>query len=54
MIEYPTNIIIEYTNTTEYRKCIRKLFNMNQKNYENKINEIEKHNDEILDDETRD
>jgi hypothetical protein len=54
MIEYPTNIIIEYTNTSEYRKCIRKLFNMNKENYEDKIRKIENHNDEILDDETRD
>jgi len=54
MIEYPTNIVIEYTNTTEYRKCIRKLFNMDKENYEDKIKKIENHNDEILDDETRD
>lgn len=54
MIKYPTNIIINYKNTNEYRKCIRELFEMNPEIYKHKIKEIENHNNEILDDETRD
>jgi len=54
MIKYPTNIIIIYKNTNEYRESIRKIFIMNKENYEEKIKKIENHNDEILDDETRD
>jgi len=54
MNKYPVDINIYYTNTNEYRSCIRKLFNMNKKIYEENIKNIEKHNDELLDDETRD
>jgi hypothetical protein len=54
MNKYPIDLVINYNNTNEYRVCIRKLFDMNCKNYEEKIKKIETHNNEILDDETRD
>ena len=30
---YPIQLTIEYSNDTEYRHCLRKLFKMNPKNY---------------------
>lgn len=45
---------IHYTNNTEYRKCIRNVFNMKQEIYHHKINDIETKNNELIDDETRD
>lgn len=30
---YPTQLTIEYSNDTEYRHCLRKLFKMNPTNY---------------------
>lgn len=54
MIEYPIDIKIEYSNTTEYRECLRKLFKMNKDGFQEKIEEIENHNQEKMDDITKD
>ena len=53
-MEYPLNIKIEYTNTSEYRECLRNLFKMNKNSFQEKINNIENHNKEKLDDITKD
>jgi len=53
MIQYPVELKIEYTNTSEYRECLRKLFKMN-KDFKEEIKEIENHNQEKLDDITKD
>ena len=40
--KYPTHIDIKYTNTTEYRSCIRTIFQMSTKKYPHDyINKIE-------------
>jgi hypothetical protein len=33
MFSYPTDLIISYANDTEYRKCIRQVFQMNSASY---------------------
>lgn len=43
-----------YSNNTEYRKCIRQVFNMNATVYNQKVQLLETSNNEVLDDETRD
>jgi hypothetical protein len=53
-MEYPLDIKIEYTNTSEYRECLRNLFKMNKNKFQEKINDIENHNKEKLDDITKD
>ena len=53
-MEYPLNIKIEYTNTSEYRECLRNLFKMNKNGFQEKISKIENHNKEKLDDITKD
>lgn len=53
-MRYRVETPVNYTNTVQYRQCIRALFEMDQKVYENRIREIENHNQEIMDDETRD
>ena len=50
---YPLNKL-QYSNNTEYRQCIRSVFNMNAEVYNNNINKLETENNETLDDETRD
>jgi hypothetical protein len=32
-MSYPTNLVVEYTNTAEYRKCLRQLFQMKTENF---------------------
>jgi len=54
MIQYSIDIKVEYTNNYEYRLCLRDLFNMDKKVYEDKIKNIEKHNQENLDDISKD
>ena len=54
MIQYSINNKVEYTNNYEYRLCLRDLFNMDKKIYEDKIKNIEKHNQENLDDISKD
>ena len=49
-MNYPTELVIQYTNTTEYRKCLRVIFNMNPENFTINKNEYE----EPLDDESAD
>lgn len=51
---YRSNTPVKYTNATEYRQCLRDLFEMNQEKYEQQIRELENHNDETLDPETHD
>ena len=53
-MEYPLDIKIEYTNTSKYRECLRNLFKMNKNKFQEKINDIENHNKEKLDDITKD
>ena len=43
-----------YTTNTEYRECLRALFNMNPKICDAKVANTEKHNEELIDDETAD
>jgi len=50
LVETPVN----YANSAEYRRCIRLLFEMDQTVYEKQIDDIEAHNQEVLDAETRD
>ena len=44
--------VIEYTDNNGYRRCLRELFHMNSKNYEDKINSL--NSVEELDEETED
>ena len=53
-MSYRSETPVKYTNTTEYRQCLRALFEMNQELYEQQIRELENHNDETLDPETHD
>ena len=53
-MRYRVETPINYTNTAQYRQCIRALFEMDQTNYERHIEFIENHNQETMDDETRD
>ena len=32
-MSYPIDLVLNYTNTTEYRKCLRELFNMKPENF---------------------
>ena len=53
-MSYRSETPVKYTNTTEYRQCLRALFEMDQEKYERQIRELEDHNDETLDPETND
>jgi hypothetical protein len=53
-IRYPTDITVEYNTTEQYRECVRKIFEMDDGKISSKISEIEEHNNEKLDDITRD
>jgi DNA-binding beta-propeller fold protein YncE len=41
MIQYSIDIKVEYTNNYEYRLCLRDLFNIDKKVYEDKIKNID-------------
>jgi hypothetical protein len=43
-----------YTTNAEYRQCLREIFNMNVEVCQAKVTDIEKHNQEAIDDETAD
>lgn len=47
-------ILPDYSNNNEYRNCLRKLFCMNNNNYADKINELQNHLGDDLDNETKD
>ena len=53
-MHYRVETPVEYNNTEQYRQCIRALFEMDQTVYEQRIKDIENHNQEVLDDITRD
>lgn len=53
-IKYPLNIHVEYTTTEEYRECIRQVFEMDRSKIDAQIQHIEYHNQEHLDDISRD
>ena len=53
-MRYRIETPIEYNDTEQYRQCIRALFEMDQTVYEQRIKDIENHNQEVLDDVTRD
>ena len=53
-MRYRIETPIEYNDTEQYRQCIRALFEMDQAIYEQCIKDIENHNQEVLDDVTRD
>ena len=53
-MRYRVETPISYTNSVEYRQCIRILFEMDQEKYEEHIRQLESHNNETLDAETRD
>lgn len=53
-MRYRTETPIEYNDTEQYRQCVRALFEMDQTVYEQRIKDIENHNQETLDDVTRD
>ena len=53
-MRYRIETPINYANTTQYRQCIRALFEMDQTVYEKHIKNIENHNQETMDDESRD
>ena len=47
-------ILPNYSNNHEYRDCLRKLFCMDVNNYADKINELQNHLGDDLDNETQD
>jgi hypothetical protein len=53
-MRYRVEVPVQYTNSTEYRQCCRDLFEMNAEAYQKNIADIESHNQEELDPETRD
>ena len=53
-MHYRVETPVKYTNTAEYRQCLRALFEMNQETYEQNIRDLENHNDETMDPETHD
>ena len=53
-MRYKVETKLEYNNTTEYRQCCRDLFGMKPHIYKQKINHIETHNKEKLDNESQD
>ena len=53
-MRYRLETVVEYSNSEEYRRCSRELFGMDPKVYEKNIAALENHNQEELDQETRD
>lgn len=53
-MEYPIDIYVEYNDTNQYRKFIRDVFKMNMNKCKKAVSDIEKHNNEVLDDVTQD
>lgn len=53
-MRYRAETPVNYSNTHEYRRCLRTLFEMDQSIYEQCIRDIEGHNQETMDDESRD
>lgn len=53
-MRYRVETVVNYTNSQEYRQCCRDLFEMNSETYEKNIHNIENHNKEELDQESRD
>lgn len=53
-MRYRVETVVEYTNSEEYRQCARELFGMDPNVYEKNIADLENHNQEELDQETRD
>lgn len=54
IMRYRTEVIVKYSDTREYRKCCRELFDMNHETYEKTVKELQDHNKEELDEETLD
>lgn len=52
--KYPIHIPVQYTSTKQYRECIRQVFSMDRTKIAKNIQHIENHNQEKLDDVTRD
>ena len=45
-MSYPTDLVLNYTNTTEYRKCLREIFQMKSENFTINKNTYEEPPDE--------
>jgi hypothetical protein len=53
-MNYPIDIIVEYNDTAQFRELIRKVFKMDINKCNKAVSDIEQHNNETMDDVTRD
>jgi len=53
-MQYPVDIIVDYNDTNSFRNQIRKIFKMNMDICSQNVENIEQHNEETLDEESRD